>query len=66
MENEKTIKPPVPKNFNAGLTVSISIPKTIGITCAEERIFCLSQDANFMETKSGLKIPVPIRIVWMF
>ena len=60
MENEKTIKPTVPKNFNAGLTVSISIPKNIGITCAPERIFCLSQDANFMQTVSGLKIATTV------
>ena len=57
---EKTIKPDVPKNFNAGLAVTISIPKTIEIVCAPERIFCLSQDANFMETKSGLKIATTI------
>ena len=60
MEKEKSIKPPVPKNFNAGLAVTISIPKNIGINCAEERILCLVQDANFMETSSGLKVATTI------
>ena len=56
MEEKKTIKPEIAKNFNKGLAVTVSIPKRVNILCAPERIFCLKQDANFMETSSGLKV----------
>jgi hypothetical protein len=59
MKNE-TMKPEVPSNFNAGLAITVSIPRKIEIMCAPDRIFCVRQDANFMQTSSGLKVSTTI------